>query len=341
MLKNNPAILIVLMGSLGDLVRGLCIVTPLKNRFPRGRLTWLVEPAWKDLVCLHPGIDSVIVFNRAEPLKGLVQLRKDFIRNHFDITIDLQRHLKSGFFSLLSGAGRRIGFHRYNAKEFNWVFHNEHIDYYSETLPKIQHYLKFLEILKIPVPASLDFGFSNFDAGPHLPEMVRELTGPFVAIVMGSSWENKNWHFDGYKMLAEDIVARRKLPVVLLGDKSKTDQAAELVKTIDRKEVINLTGRTTLTQLLAILKSSAAAVGPDSGPGHMSAAVNTPYVTLFGPTPPQRVVPYKCEDFIVQSEKHCVPCYKKKCGADGLSCMHQLNFEKLTKKLDLALSCSI
>ena len=199
LIRKDPYILIILMGSLGDLVRGLSVVAPLKKQYPRGRITWLVEPAWRDIVSLHPGIDDVITFQRPEPVRGLIQLRKELRRHRFDITIDLQRHLKSGFFSLLSGAGRRIGFHRKNAKEFNWVFNNEHIDYYSDELPKIQHYLRFLTYLKIPFAGDLDFGFSRFDAGRHLPEAVRNLSGPFVAIVMGSSWENKDWCYEGYR----------------------------------------------------------------------------------------------------------------------------------------------
>ena len=54
-----------------------------------------------------------------------------------------------------------------------------------------------------------------------------------------------------------------------------------------------------------------------------------------------RVVPYKCEDFIVQAQKPCVPCYKKKCTGEGPRCMRQLDLSELKKKLGMALSCAI
>ncbi len=85
-------------------------------------------------------------------MSAVRRLYKDLRQDRFDITLDLQRILKSGFFSLLSGAGRRIGFHRRNAKEFNWIFNNEHIAYFSDDLPKIRHYLKFTEYLGLPEP---------------------------------------------------------------------------------------------------------------------------------------------------------------------------------------------
>ncbi len=143
----SPSILIILMGSLGDVARGLCLVCQIKANLPQSRVTWLVEPKWSELVRLNRQIDRVIIFKRAWRLSAVWQLFKDLRQDHFDITLDLQRILKSGFFSLLSGARRRIGFNRRNAKEFNWIFNNEHIGYFSDDLPKIRHYLKFTEHL--------------------------------------------------------------------------------------------------------------------------------------------------------------------------------------------------
>ena len=122
-----PSILIILMGSLGDVARGLCLVSHIKAHRPESRITWLVEPKCADLVGLHPQIDHVIEFKRKRPVAALRDLYQNLQKEHFDITLDLQRILKSGFFSLLSRAKRRIGFHRKNAKELNWLFNNESI----------------------------------------------------------------------------------------------------------------------------------------------------------------------------------------------------------------------
>jgi len=115
----SPSILVILMGSLGDVARGLCLVDHIKMNLPRSRVTWLVEPKWSELVRLNQQIDRMIIFKRAWRLSALWELFKDLRRGHYDITLDLQRILKSGFISLLAGAKRRIGFHRRNAKEFN------------------------------------------------------------------------------------------------------------------------------------------------------------------------------------------------------------------------------
>ena len=137
-----PSILIILMGSLGDVARGLCLVSHIKDHLPDSRVSWLIEARRIDLVNFHPQLDKIIVFDRSKGAAGVWDLYQALRREHFDVTLDLQRIFKSGLFSLLSGARRRIGFHRRNSKEFNWLFNNEYIPYFRENLSKLDHYLK-------------------------------------------------------------------------------------------------------------------------------------------------------------------------------------------------------
>ncbi len=338
-LQESPSLLIILMGSLGDVVRGLCLVSHIKNNLPKSRITWIVEPAWSELVGFHPQIDKMIIFNRPKNILGVLNLQKDLAREHFDITFDLQRHFKSGFFSLLSGAKRRIGFNRKNAKEFNWIFNNEHIENIIDELllPKWRHYLKFTEYLGLPEPAFLDFGFSSLDVQTIAPGIITKISNPFIAVVIGTSWESKEWFFQGYYELVENILSSGSRQVVLLGDHSKTASAAELCEKVDSRRLINLVGKTSLLELVAVLKAAVASVGPDSGPAHLAAAVGTPFVTLFGPTSPRRAAPYKYEHLVVQSDINCVSCYKKKCPNHNNKCMLLIGVKAVEDKLKEAL----
>jgi hypothetical protein len=60
----SPAILIILMGSLGDIIRALCLICHLKSHWPQSRISWLVEARWAELIRLHRQIDKVIIFRR-------------------------------------------------------------------------------------------------------------------------------------------------------------------------------------------------------------------------------------------------------------------------------------
>ncbi|MEX1327284.1 MAG: glycosyltransferase family 9 protein [Desulfobacterales bacterium] len=332
----SPAILIILMGSLGDIIRALCLICHLKSHWPQSRISWLVEARWAELIRLHRQIDKVIIFRREWRASALWQLYKELSQQDFDITLDLQRIFKSGLFSLLSGAKRRIGVHRNNAKELNWLFNNEHISYVDDNLSKLSHYLKFTEQLGLPAATALDFGFDRFDGNKILPTAVVEIQNSFIAVVMGSSWETKDWYFEGYCRLVQQILSFLKRDVVLLGDSSQSPAARRLSKNMDSHKVIDLTGNS-LVEMTAVLKAAAAGVGPDSGPGHLAAAVGTPYVTLFGPTPPGRHAPYGCDHLVVQTEKDCIPCYKKRCPGRNRECMYDIDPERVMEKLIKAL----
>jgi ADP-heptose:LPS heptosyltransferase len=333
---GSPSILIILMGSLGDVARGLCLVSHIKAHLPESRITWLVEPKCADLVGLHPQIDHVIEFKRKRSMAAMWDLYQKLQKEHFDITLDLQRHLKSGFFSLLSGAKRRIGFHRKNAKELNWLFNNESIPYYHENLPKLDHYLKFTEHLGLPEPDSLDFGLNSLEINRLVPPAVVEIQNSFLAVVMGSSWESKDWSFEGHCNLVQHVIKSQNRHVVLLGGSDQWTVAEKLLEKADSPNIINLTGNS-LIEMTAVLKAAAAAVGPDSGPGHLAAAVGTPYVTLFGPTPASRHVPYGCEHLIVQSDLECAPCYQKQCPERNNRCMRNIKVDDVAQKISMAL----
>jgi lipopolysaccharide heptosyltransferase I len=330
---TKASILIVLMGSLGDVARGLGIVDHLKSNCPGCHITWLVEPVCAELVGLHPEIDDIIVFRRAWSLKSLRDLYRQLRRYHFDITLDLQRHFKSGLFSRLSRAKRRIGFHRRNAKEFNWLFNNEHIGYYDNDTPKLDHYFKFTEHLGLADPLEVNFGFANWDARKFLPRVLRDINGPYVSVVLGSRWESKNWHQQGYLRLLQHLLSDEALNVALIGDASQRTAAGEIAGKLKVTPLVNLVGKTSLVELTAVLKCATAVVGPDSGPGHLAAAVGTPYIGLFGPTSPKRTAPYGCENFVVQAQLDCIPCYRKQCPLGTDACMQAIRIETVKEKL--------
>ena len=334
--NDSLSVLIILMGALGDVARGLCLVSHIKTHLPRSRVTWLVEPKWADVVRCHSGIDRVIVFDRPRGIRALSSLWKQLRAEHFDIALDLQRHLKSGFFSFLSRANRRIGFHPKNAKEFNWLFNNEYIAFAAAPMPKIDQYLHFARKLGLPPAPHLDFGFSGLglhSLRPHLRALVKT---PYLAVVMGSSWPSKDWTPEGYARLVTDILSDGQMSVVLLGDASQTALAERLKTRAGSGSLINLVNQTGLVELTALIKTAAVAVGPDSGPGHLAGAVGTPYVSLFGPTDPVITAPYGSEHLVVRVVSDCGPCYKRECPTPKRWCMRNIDVDLVKKKIDMA-----
>lgn len=330
------SILIVLMGALGDVVRGFSVLAPIKERWPECRITWLVEPKCQEIVRLHPLIDEVIVFKRTDGLSSILPLRKELRMQSYDCVLDMQRHFKSGLFGFLSGGSKRIGFHPKDAKEFNWLFNNRYIKKESDRVSKVIHYQHFLESLGIERPERVDFGLSRLNLTDDLPPSLRSGAQGIVGVVMGSSWVSKNWPLGGYSKLIELLIARPSLRVALLGDKTQLENAQKLASRYEG--ILDFTGKTSLRQLLAIIQRSVVCVGPDSGPGHIAAALNRPYIGLFGPTRPERVAPYGSESLAIKTPVGCTGCFRRTCPGVGNICMKLISPQEVVERIDEVLS---
>ena len=321
-LPPAPSVLIVLLGSLGDIVRALPTVSLLKQHRPDSHIAWAVDWRWSGLLRGHPAIDRLICFPRLRSPRALASFLGEIRSERVDLVLDLQRHLKSGICSAVSGAPRRIGFHPADTREGNHYFNTEHIARQSQRLSKLRHYLVFAEHLGISVPLSLDFGLGRLADRNRLPAVLAERDSAFVVLVMGSSWRSKDWSLDGYRALVARLERDTPFDVVLVGDSSQRDLAETLARTSGGSgRVVNLAGQTTLPELCSTLGAARVAVGPDSGPGHVAAALGTPYVTLFGPTVPERVAPYGCEHLAVHSPVDCEPCLRRTCHRRAGRCM--------------------
>lgn len=319
-------ILLTLMGSLGDVARGLTLVTPLKRKFPGSLLIWLVESKSAELVRSHPEIDRCIVFEREKGLSAAFAVLRELRGLQIDLCLDLQRHFKSGLFSKLSGAKKIVGFHPRNSKEFNWLFSDQKIAYCEDSLPKIEHYWKFLELLGTDIPSSAEVHLQFPQESDFLGRTGLPATKDYTVLVLASSWHSKDWPITGFhELLGEHLPLGKSSQIVLTGGKECFEVAEQLRASRPTLAFVNLCGKTSLSELCIIIKNAGMLVGPDSGPGHLAAMFNVPCVTLFGPTDPIRTAPYGRKVRIISATIGCSPCYRRTCpGLDKL-CMRTIS----------------
>src|SRR5690242_13608191 len=143
-------ILIVLLGAIGDVTRALPLAMRVRAGYPRATITWAVEPASAPLLDGHPAIDERLVFERRGGAAAFVRFLRRVRAGGFDLVLDLQRHLKSGVVSAASRAPVRLGFHRRNAKELNWLFNTHTIEPVAERGWKLEQYQRFAAFLELP-----------------------------------------------------------------------------------------------------------------------------------------------------------------------------------------------
>jgi heptosyltransferase-1 len=329
-------ILLVLHGSIGDVTRALPLANLIRRGFPQATLAWAVEPPSLPLVEHHPAVDEVILFDRPRWRKQLGSFLRKVRAGRFDLVLDLQRHLKSGIISRWSGAPHRLGFHRHDCKEFNWVFNNHHLPAVGDGLSKLHHYLKFAECLGlVPGPLEWRLGLTQ-EEQVGVERHLENLGGAFAVLFVGSRWESKGWFAAQVSSCANRLHQRYGLDIVLLGSSADAVLAREAERSC-ACGIRNLVGLTSLKEAIGIIARARLAVGPDTGLMHIAAAVGTPVVSLWGATSPSRSGPYGFEELVIQGQADCSPCYRKRCPI-GRVCMQSIEVEAIMAKVELALS---
>jgi lipopolysaccharide heptosyltransferase II len=308
----------------------------LRNRFPEAFLAWAIEPACLPLLEGNGAVDEVIVFQRKRWWKHALGFLARVRRGRFDLVLDLQRLFKSGLISWWSGAPRRLGFHRRDSKELNWIFNNLHIPAFGEGISKLEHYLKFMDFLKVE-RGPLEWRFNLTDeeraaAARHVSAIGR----PYAVLFVGTRWQSKQWFPRQISQCADRLASDYGLGTVLLGATADGPLAQE-VEAVATQRLINLAGRTTLREAIAIIQGARIAVGPDTGLMHIAAAVRTPVISLWGATSPERTGPYRYEELVLQGRAPCAPCHRRTCSI-GKICLQSIGWDQMDAKIRTVLA---
>ena len=296
----SSRILLVRLGSMGDVVHTLPVLSALRAAFPDARIDWLIEQRWQELVELHPGLSNVVPVDthawRREPLsrrtrRGLGHTLGGLWQGGYDLALDLQGLYKSAVFSLLSGAPRRVGFDVYSLREPGAsMFYTQQV-MTSGTGGRALHVVEKNLALAAQVGATapeVRFDLpTTLEDDVYVEEQLRAQGGKdFFVINPGGGWGAKRWPLERYAELARWVAAERGWRCYLNAGPGEESLVAE----IERREpsLSPLRFPLTLRQLVALLRRARLLVAGDTGPLHIAAAVGTPLVALFGPTDPLR-----------------------------------------------------
>jgi lipopolysaccharide heptosyltransferase II len=308
----------------------LPLLSRVRRGYPEAHITWAVEPPAAPLVQGHPALNEVIVFDRPRGTTAFFEFLRRVRALRADLTIDLQRHLKSGIVSWASRAPVRIGFHRRNSREGNWLLNTTSIPPQPHFSSKLQQMLAFADTLEI-APAPVEFGLTITDSEEReVDVLLAGVVRPFAAAFVGSSCDSRLWFPERTARIAEALAARG-LATVLIGGPDDVGFAAA-VQHAAGVRCHDLTGRTTLRHLIGIFRRAGVGFGPDCGPMHIAAAVGTPVVSLWGATSAARSAPWGSEAHVISGTAPCSPCYLKHCQI-GRLCMENITVEAVFEKL--------
>ncbi len=308
MSKAYKNILIMKPSSLGDIVLALPALTALRRNFPEAKISWLVRPEFAALLENHPHLDETILFDRKDlgkawcnprAFSALVSLIRRLRAGNFDVVFDFQGLFRTAALAWLSGCDKRFG--GAGTREFAHVFYTDKIGQDLQCAHLVDYYLKIIEAAGA---SDIDVEFilpEDPDAAASVGRLLANHEIPadsYAVLVPGSAHTNKCWPTERFAELANRITQRFGLSVVATGMKSEAG-VVEKIQSMADVPVTNLAGRTTLSELIALLKGAGLVVSNDTGPGHIAAATGVPLVLMFGKSNPIRVGPYGRKQCIV------------------------------------------
>lgn len=330
-------ILIIKPSSFGDIVQSLPVASALKQQFPAAEITWLVNDNYLELLRLCPDIDKLIPFYRERwgKIKNLGknigqwrELACGIRQERFELVIDLQGLLRSGLLTAVSGAPVRIGFRE--AREGAWLFYNHRVQLPPALTQALKRYLFLIHNLGCPETGPV----FNLKIPPALREWAKQYwqgEGSRIAVCPGGRWATKRWPAGNYA----ELLNRLNGQVIFLGARTDRAMAEEIVSRVKYK-VINLTGKTSLVQLAALLAQADVLITNDSGPMHLAAALACPLVALFGPTDHLRTGPWGDQHRILFTDLFCRPCRRRQCAE--WKCMEMISVELVYQAVEQILS---
>jgi heptosyltransferase I len=275
------------------------VINAIKRSNKAAHVTWVLQPAPASLVAEHPLVDEIIIFDRRNKLRAFRDVIGQLRSRHFDLLIDLQVYFKAGLLTGFSGASRRIGFDRARARDANWLFTTERIPVHP-----VQHvqdqYFEFLKHLGIdPEPVRWDLGPTDTER-EWQREFISQFDRPIAPIVVATSKPAKDWIPERWAQVADILYEQYGLMPVLVGGTSERERNAERIILEKARHKPHSALGSGLRRLVSIIDAGALVLSPDTGPLHITVALDRPVISLMGFTDPLRSGPYtKFRDLII------------------------------------------
>ncbi len=321
-------ILLVKLGSIGDIVHTLPALAALRQAMPQAEISWVVERSSSEILKDNPLLDHLIEVDTKALRRGLMsgetlraprqQLRR-LRASAFDVALDFQGLIKSASIARLSGARRVFGYSRESLREpAGSILLSKKICVHKRT-HVISKALQLLNgALGIAVPTQpQDFAFPiRLDrSDEEAAERAFAHTGGNYAILNpAGGWPTKLWSAERFGKLADGLWSNYGLHSLITygpGEAALAEVAMQ-ASLSGKSRPVNLS----LKGFYSLAKGAKVYVGGDTGPTHLAVAAKTPIVGLFGPTEWWRNgSPYSEDICVERTDIDCrVDCHRRSCS---------------------------
>lgn len=334
------------MKFIGDVVLTTPIIRAVREQYPDAYIAYLGDSEAVSLLEHNPHLNEIIVYDFSKPSiieqpKVMLQLRK----RKFEVALDLFSNPRSALLIYASGAKMRIG--KDVKGRGNLYTHRIQDDGTPKTA--IEFHDQYLKPLGIEPKHFRTEIFLTDDekreARNYLKWQDVDIERPIVGLHPGATWPAKMWEWDKFADLIDVLRAKLKVQVIM----TQGPKDAELVDKISKRATGNFIPLPLmkLRQLAAIISQCSVYVSNDAAPMHISVAVGTKTIGIFGPGEENIWFPYlppyydtSAGHLALRKNVPCHPCHLDFCNREGngfMECMKLLSvkevFEEVKKRI--------
>lgn len=342
-LSLSPKHIIVRMPNwLGDLVMATPILTDLRHRWPEAKITVHCQGILGTVIQEDPHIDEVLNFKK--PGSWFDRQTHDSIlsplkQRGFDLGILLTNSFSSALWYWRGQVKNRIGYADHcrsclldYAIPFPEKRKNQHL---------VNTYKMLLEPLGIPVSKTPPRLYLTSEekqvARARLANQGVQTKDLVIGINPGAAYGSaKCWLPERFKQLTRDLLQYPHLKIIYFGDKTGAPLVQDICAGLASDRVINLAGKTSLRELLALIDACAIFLTNDSGPMHAASALGIPLIALFGSTSDTATGPYN-GGLVIHKHVPCSPCYRRECPID-FRCMTRIGVKEVYDEIQKLIS---
>ncbi|MFH1398402.1 MAG: lipopolysaccharide heptosyltransferase II [Candidatus Omnitrophota bacterium] len=345
--KEYKRILITRTDRIGDVVLSTPVIKALRKNYPSAYIAMMVSPYTEDIVSGNPDLDEVIILDKDDlhrNLKGVWELSRDLKKKRFDLAIALHPTNRVHLVIFLAGIPKRIGYNR----KMGFLF-TDKIKHLKQLGEKYESEYNF-DLLK-PLGIELKDRDLFIPLKKESEDWVNELFAlksikpedRILAINPGASCRSRIWPAERFAKVVDGLIEKYGFKVFILAGPKDVNMADKVIAQMEHK-AINLAGKTSVSQLVSILKRCELIISNDSGPVHIASALGTPVVSIFSRSQkglsPKRWGPVGKRDIFLHKDVGCIECLAHNC-VKGFLCLKAITIEDVVKAADLIITNSI
>ena len=309
----------------GDAIMALPALRAVRDKFPGTQISMVARPYVADLYRDQRICDELIPYDAKGLHKGWSgreALAAELRAKQFDVALLLQNAFDAAWLAWRADIPKRIGYardgrsllltHAIPVPRPGEIPAHEKF-YYLELLRRAGWIdrLQDDEHISLRIPeAEKHWALQMLVEAGARPRALR------VAVGAGASYGSaKCWPPDRFAHALNDFLRQVDADLILFGTPQELPVSAAIARDL-RRPPIDLTGKTTVAELPALLSQCHMFLGNDSGAMHVAAAAGLPVVAVFGPTDPLSTAPVTPRVAIVQQKPYCSPCFLRRCPTD-------------------------